>query len=91
MLHRISGRIRRRAFSPNRRLLSSVNPLLNFLRIESSVQQALDENRPVVALESTIVAHGMPFPQNVELAEEVESILRSKVRAALLFLVLLLL
>lgn len=48
------------------------------MRVESSVQKALDERRPVVALESTIVAHGMPFPENLELAREVENILRSK-------------
>jgi pseudouridine-5'-phosphate glycosidase len=40
------------------------------------VKQALQNNRPVVALESTIISHGMPYPQNVEVAKEVESMVR---------------
>ncbi|CAE8608094.1 unnamed protein product, partial [Polarella glacialis] len=42
------------------------------------VQQALREGRPVVALESTIISHGMPFPQNLQTAKEVEDVLRSR-------------
>ena len=41
------------------------------------VRRALDEGRPVVALESTIIAHGMPYPQNVETARAVEDIVRA--------------
>ena len=40
------------------------------------VATALAKKRPVVALESTIISHGMPYPQNVELANEVETIVR---------------
>ena len=40
------------------------------------VKNALSEGRPVVALESTIIAHGMPFPKNVETALRVEQIVR---------------
>lgn len=40
------------------------------------VATALAERRPVVALESTIVSHGMPYPQNIEMATEVEQIIR---------------
>ncbi|MBM3726931.1 MAG: pseudouridine-5'-phosphate glycosidase [Acidobacteria bacterium] len=40
------------------------------------VREALDHGRPVVALESTIIAHGMPYPANVETALAVESIVR---------------
>lgn len=47
-----------------------------FLSITDEVQRALDENKPVVALESTIISHGMPYPQNVEMAKEVEQIVR---------------
>lgn len=47
-----------------------------FLSITEEVQKALDENKPVVALESTIISHGMPYPQNVEMAKEVEQIVR---------------
>ncbi len=42
------------------------------------VEAALSENKPVVALESTIIAHGMPYPENVETALSVEQIIRSE-------------
>ncbi|MEG0177586.1 pseudouridine-5'-phosphate glycosidase [Anaerorhabdus sp.] len=48
------------------------------IRINPEVQKALDNNQPVVALESTIISHGMPYPQNVKTALEVEAILREK-------------
>ena len=48
------------------------------LQVHPVVAQALERGRPVVALESTIVAHGMPYPENLELALEVEDILRSR-------------
>jgi pseudouridine-5'-phosphate glycosidase len=47
------------------------------LAVHPEVAAALAEARPVVALESTIISHGMPFPQNVEMANEVEGIVRS--------------
>jgi hypothetical protein len=65
------------AFSVARRSLFS--SMKNMLVIQPDVQEALDSKKPVVALESTIVAHGMPFPENLELARAVEDILRSKV------------
>ena len=46
------------------------------LNISEEVQEALSSGRPVVALESTIVAHGMPYPQNLETAKHLESIIR---------------
>src|SRR5690554_5488728 len=48
----------------------------DYLVISSEVQKALEENRPVVALESTIISHGMPYPKNVETALKVEEIVR---------------
>ena len=39
-----------------------------YLDIAPEVQQALADGRPVVALESTIISHGMPYPKNVETA-----------------------
>jgi pseudouridine-5'-phosphate glycosidase len=48
-----------------------------YLDILPEVVQALQNNQPVVALESTIISHGMPYPQNVEMANEVENIIRS--------------
>jgi pseudouridine-5'-phosphate glycosidase len=46
------------------------------LTVTDEVATALHEGRPVVALESTIISHGMPYPQNVEMAVEVEGIVR---------------
>lgn len=53
-----------------------MNSLQQYLEIAPRIQKALDENRPVVALESTIISHGMPYPQNVETALKVEEIVR---------------
>lgn len=50
--------------------------LKQFLEVSTEVQQALDAGMPVVALESTIISHGMPYPKNVETALEVERIVR---------------
>jgi pseudouridine-5'-phosphate glycosidase len=46
------------------------------LTVTDEVATALEEGRPVVALESTIISHGMPYPQNVAMAVEVEGIVR---------------
>ena len=46
------------------------------LTVLPEVAEALADCRPVVALESTIISHGMPFPQNVAMATEVEGIIR---------------
>ena len=53
-----------------------MSDLKQYLDVAPEVQKALDENRPVVALESTIISHGMPYPQNVETALKVEQIVR---------------
>ena len=50
--------------------------LNKYLDVKPEVAQALAEGRPVVALESTIISHGMPYPQNVETALAVEKIIR---------------
>lgn len=47
-----------------------------YLDIAPEVAKALAENKPVVALESTIISHGMPYPQNVETALKVEEVIR---------------
>ena len=47
-----------------------------YLDVNPAVAQALAEGKPVVALESTIISHGMPYPQNVETALKVEEIIR---------------
>ena len=46
------------------------------LRINPDVKKALDNGLPVVALETTIVSHGMPYPKNVETALKVEQTIR---------------
>jgi pseudouridine-5'-phosphate glycosidase/sugar/nucleoside kinase (ribokinase family) len=48
------------------------------VQIWPAVQRALSSQRPVVALESTIVAHGMPFPENLSLSTRVAAIMRAR-------------
>lgn len=50
--------------------------LNNYLEVSVEVKEALKEGKPVVALESTIISHGMPYPKNVETALNVENIIR---------------
>ncbi|KAJ2453661.1 hypothetical protein EV183_002065 [Coemansia sp. RSA 2336] len=45
-----------------------------FLRFAPRIREALDNGEPVVALESTIISHGMPYPQNVQTARQVEQV-----------------
>lgn len=52
--------------------------LEKYLEISNEVLEALKENKPVIALESTIISHGMPYPKNVETALNVEKIVRDK-------------
>lgn len=49
-----------------------------YLDISDEVQVALQTGEPVVALESTIISHGMPWPQNLETAQAVEGVIRDK-------------
>ena len=50
--------------------------MLGFLNIAPEVAQAISERRPVVALESTVIAHGLPRPQNLQTAQRLEEIVR---------------
>ena len=50
--------------------------LNKYLDVSPEVAAALAAGKPVVALESTIISHGMPYPQNVETALAVEAIIR---------------
>jgi pseudouridine-5'-phosphate glycosidase len=52
--------------------------MVDYVEIHPVVLEALKEGRPVVALESTIIAHGMPYPQNLETAKRIEDIVRKK-------------
>ncbi|KAK3717997.1 hypothetical protein LTR37_005423 [Vermiconidia calcicola] len=69
--HRIAPRILHHGHN---RSLSSHSP---FFKISPEVQQALSENRPIVALESTIYTHGFPHPQNLSLASSLETLIRT--------------
>ena len=53
-----------------------MHPMNRYLDIAPEVQEALSAGKPVVALESTIISHGMPYPQNVETALLVEQTIR---------------
>ena len=48
----------------------------HLIDLHPEVKEALENNKPVIALESTIISHGMPYPQNVEMATTVENIIR---------------
>lgn len=48
----------------------------DIIRYHKSVQQAFRDKKPVVALESTVIAHGLPYPKNYETALELEEIIR---------------
>ena len=50
----------------------------DYLDITPEIKEALETGKPVVALESTILSHGMPFPENVEFAHKVEEIVRAE-------------
>src|SRR5699024_5033184 len=49
-----------------------------FLTYTDEVKEALENNKPVVALETTIISHGMPYPRNIETAKKVEQIIRDQ-------------
>ena len=51
--------------------------LNHYLEVSEEVKEALKNGKPVVALESTIISHGMPYPQNVETAKNVEKLIRN--------------
>lgn len=52
--------------------------LKNYLDIAPEVRSAVEAGKPVVALESTILSHGMPYPENLTFAAEVERIIRAE-------------
>src|SRR5205085_12348519 len=54
------------------------DPAHSWLSFSASVAAARAAGRPVVALESTIIAHGMPYPENVRTAREVEALIREQ-------------
>jgi pseudouridylate synthase len=49
-----------------------------YITLSDEVQTALQEQRPVVALESTVIAHGLPYPANIEVAQAMEATIRNE-------------
>lgn len=47
-----------------------------YIELSQEVENAKSNHQPIVALESTIISHGMPYPQNVQMAKNVEQIIR---------------
>jgi pseudouridylate synthase len=52
--------------------------LSTYVTISAEVQTALEEQRPVVALESTVISHGLPYPANLEIARGMEAAIRAE-------------
>lgn len=50
---------------------------MSHVHLSEEVRAAIFAEQPVVALESTVISHGLPFPQNIELAQELEQIIRN--------------
>jgi pseudouridine-5'-phosphate glycosidase/pseudouridine kinase len=71
---RASHQLRRRFVGQSVRRLS----LANKIRYNDEVASALEQGKPVVALESTIITHGFPYPENLQMATEVEETIREE-------------
>jgi pseudouridine-5'-phosphate glycosidase len=52
--------------------------LSSYIRLAEEVQAALQEQQPVVALESTVIAHGLPYPDNIEVSRAMEATIRNE-------------
>lgn len=64
-----------------------INRQLNpFIDVAKPIAEAIASKQPVVALETTIITHGMPYPENERVALEVEEIVRQQVCCHLLYL-----
>lgn len=50
-------------------------PMMNYFDFTDGVMEALDQGKPLVALESTLISHGFPYPKNHEIAQEMEEII----------------
>ncbi|CAL1271605.1 unnamed protein product [Larinioides sclopetarius] len=59
-----------------RNFCRSFTSLPNFFKISEEVTESLSFNKPIVALESTVITHGLPFPENIKTAANVEEIVR---------------
>ncbi|TNN00332.1 hypothetical protein fugu_011578 [Takifugu bimaculatus] len=75
MLKTVTGLVLRRRITTYQSRWAKPDGLF---KVHPLVSQALAENKPVVALESTIITHGMPYPHNLSTAKEVEAIVRNE-------------
>src|SRR6266436_1128279 len=50
----------------------------SYITLSDEAQAALQQQRPVVALESTVIAHGLPYPANIEVAQAMEAAIRAE-------------
>ncbi len=57
---------------------NSMQQLTPYLKLSDEVRAALAAHRPVVALESTVIAHGLPYPANIEVAQAMEATIRAE-------------
>ena len=55
-----------------------MNQLSPYIKLSDEVQTALQAQQPVVALESTVIAHGLPYPENLEVAQAMEATIRNE-------------
>ena len=55
-----------------------MNKFQQYLDITPEIAEAIAQNKPVVALESTILSHGMPYPSNLAFAKRVDDIIREQ-------------
>jgi pseudouridine-5'-phosphate glycosidase len=72
------GKISSCHFQRFQSLFSFSRSVYTNILINKEVQDGLLYQKPIVALESTIISHGMPYPHNLEIAIELENIIRSK-------------
>lgn len=72
-------------FFEARRNFYSTSSSTNGFRISEEVRMGVERGEPVVALESAIVSHGMPFPHNIETAFHLQTIVRQRVRCFVIY------
>lgn len=74
-MHRLSNIMR----LPTKIIQKHNKKFHSLIDISAEVRESISLKKPVVALESTIITHGMPYPSNIEMAVDVENIIRSQV------------
>ena len=77
-MYHLSTRLHSKIFGFHKKFHSLID-------ISSEVKKSLNLKKPIVALESTIITHGMPYPQNIQTAIEVEDIVRTQVMRTKIF------